>query len=190
MLKRLAPTRFLLAFLLASTLTGCAAGVPPRLAQTDASLAYSARQQKILFEKRAEFDQFVADFLLSRKPVFLAKMEAAVEFTDREVGIARAFLDINPPYQRGIALLRHEAAEATVEKGEKLLCEMLLSTAELHLQCGNPDEARTALDKLRTRFSDEACAGYRKKAEGILEEIGGNTGKNTPEEAPAAEGKG
>jgi hypothetical protein len=175
--------RLALPLLLAgSILAGCAAGVNPRLMQTDAEIVYGQKQQKLIIDKRLEFDQLADDFLLTRKPVFLDKMAGALVLTEKEVDKAQAFLDLQPPYHRGIALARRKVAYDAVRTGEKQLCEMLLVFGELHMQYGDPTTARTALEKLKIRFAAESFTGYRQKASALLEEAGGAGETPCPEQ--------
>lgn len=154
-----------------SLLIGCAAGVSTQKVVTDAEIAYGQKEQKILVEKRMEFDQLVDDFILSRNPVFLDKMTGVLDLTEQEIDKAQVFLGLQPPYHRGMAMLRHKAADEAVRAGEKNLCEMLLVFSEINLTYGDPNIARTTLAKLETRFTAESFEGYRKKASLMLKEL-------------------
>ena len=162
----------LLFFLVAGSLLGaCSAGVTPRQMQMDPEITYGLREQKLLFEKRMEFDQLKEDFLLTRDPVFLAKMNGTMERTEKDIDKARAFLDLQPPYHRGIAKVRRQTAETALRQGEQHLCEMLLVTSELHLLHGDPTAARASLEKLDKQFVGDSFLQYREKAELLLMEL-------------------
>ncbi len=164
--------RRLLPLLVAGSLLGaCSAGVTPRQMEMDPEITYGLREQKLLFEKRMEFDQLKEDFLLTRDPVFLAKMNGTIERTEKDIDKARAFLDLQPPYHRGIAKVRRETAEAAFHQGEQHLCEMLLVTGELHLLYGEPTAAQANLEKLDKRFVGDSFLKYREKAALLLMEL-------------------
>lgn len=148
----------------AGLLGGCSPGVTPRQMEMDAEITYGLREQKILFEKRIEFDQLTEDFLLTHDPVFLAKMAGTMARTELDIDKARSFLELQRPYHRGIAKLRWETANEAMQMSEKQLCEMLLITSELHILYGDPAVARVNLDKLSSRFSGDAFSAYRDKA--------------------------
>ncbi len=157
--------RRLLSLLVAGSLLGaCSPGVTPRQMEMDPEITYGLREQTLLFEKRIEFDQLTEDFLLTRDPVFLAKMAGAMERTEQDITKARAFFDLQQPYHRGLAKIRWQTAQAAMQMSEKQICEMLLITSELHILYGDPAVARGYLDKLNTRFSGDDFSAYREKA--------------------------
>jgi len=162
----------ILPILLAGSLLGaCSAGVTPRQMAMDQEIGYAMREQKLLFEKRMEFDQLAEDFLLTRDPVFLTKMTGTMERTEQDIDKARAFLGLQQPYHRGIARIRWQTAEEALQTGEQHLCEMLLIASELHLLYGDKTIAKDNLKKLEQRFPDAAFAQYREKAALLLNEL-------------------
>jgi len=163
--------RFLLFVVAGSLLGACSAGVTPRQMEMDPEITYGLREQKLLFEKRMEFDQLKEDFLLTRDPVFLAKMNGTMERTEKDIDKARAFLELQPPYHRGIAKVRWQTAETALRQGEQHLCEMLLVTSELHLLHGDPTSARASLEKLDKQFVGDSFLQYREKAALLLKEL-------------------
>ena len=163
-------SRLGLALLMAvGLLAACAAGVTPQQRQTDAELDYGRKEQSALVDQRMEFDQLAEDFLLTHNPVFLGKMAVLLERATKGLDKARLFRDLLPPYHRGIALARRQAAERAARTGEKGLCEMLLVFGELHLLHGDPATARETLTKVLTGFPGAPFADYRAKASALLE---------------------
>lgn len=164
--------RRLLSLLVAGSLLGaCSPGVTPRQMEMDPEITYGIREQKFLFEKRMEFDQLTEDFLLTRDPVFLAKMAGAIERTEQDITKARAFLDLQQPYHRGIAKIRWQTAQEALQMSEKQLCEMLLITSELHIRYGDKTIARANLEKLEKRFTGDTFAQYQEKASLLMSEL-------------------
>ena len=151
-------------------LAGCAAGVTPQQMRMDAEITYGQKVTKLLGDKRLEFDQLAEDFLLTLKPIFLDKMAGVLVLTEKERDKARAFLDLQQPYHRGIALARRQEAEQAVRVGEKQLCEMTLLFGELHALYGDPATGRVALGKVLNAYPEASYAGYRAKAAALLEE--------------------
>jgi len=172
--RRFVP-RFIPLLLAGSLLGACSPGVTPRQMEMDAEITYGLREQKILFEKRIEFDQLAEDFLLTRDPVFLAKMAGTMERTELDIDKARAFLELQHPYHRGIAKLRRQTAEEALQTGEQHLCEMLLMASELHLLYGDKTIARDNLEKLEQRFPDDAFSQYREKAAMLSSQVTGDS---------------
>lgn len=166
LVARLAPALLLAACLL----YGCAAGVTPQQLRTDSEVTYGRQVQKSIFAKRVEFDQLAEEFLLTLNPVFLGKMAGLLEVTAKESAKARAFLDLEPPYHRGIGLARRQAAEEAVRSGDKERCEMMLIYADLQLLHGDPETARATLTTVRSAFPGEPLSDYRVKATAMLEE--------------------
>jgi len=155
----------------AGLLGGCSPGVTPRQMEMDAEITYGLREQKILFEKRIEFDQLTEDFLLTHDPVFLAKMAGTMARTELDIDKARSFLELQRPYHRGIAKIRRQTAEEALQTGEQHLCEMLLTASELHLLYGDKTIARANLEKLEQRFPGDAFTEYREKARLLQSEL-------------------
>jgi hypothetical protein len=151
-----------------SLLAGCAAGVTPQQRQTDAEITYGRQERKVLCDQRVEFDQLAEDFQLTGNPVFLDKMAGVLELTAKELAKARAFRDLEPPYHRGIALARHQAAEEAVRTGQQQRCEMLLILAEIHLRYGDAATGHALLARVGQEFPEPAFANYRAKADALV----------------------
>lgn len=164
----------LLLLMTAALLGACAAGTTPKQVEMDPEITYALRLQKNILEKRLEFDQLNEDFLLTSNPVFLVKMEGTMARTRQDIDKARAFLDLQQPYHRGIARMRWQTARQAVRSAEKQLVEMLLIAGELHLLHGDREMARTTLERVRREYEGDDFRAYREKADLLLLELEGS----------------